>query len=215
MFGRDGWKGGWKMGQSYCIIQWATTITILHFSILGSSSLLQYQMSQFMQKAVRLIGRDIWSLARLMLLWSMIKCDSDFPWKWSFVVSLRDCIWLRLFRSPSKCFSTFQHLQPLEISRMTEDHRDYSLSVQLIDFSCNTSHVLVSSWMDNRVKTPAKSLQAWAFSLGKHLLPATSSPSPSHATSPSQILSQFPGHIEAVLWPPLPLLMMSWQKTQT
>lgn len=58
--------------------------------------------------------------------------------------------------------------------------------------------------MDSRVKTPAKSLQAWAFTLGKPLLPATSSPSPSHATSPGQILSQFPGHVEAALWPSLP-----------
>lgn len=100
--------------------------------------------------------------------------------------------------------SVFRHLQALEISRMTEDYRDYSLSVQLIDSLVTPPMFLVSSWMDNRVKTPAKSLQAWAFSLGKPVLPATSSPSPSHATSPGQILSQFPGHIEAVLWPPLP-----------
>lgn len=84
------------------------------------------------------------------------------------------------------------------------DYRDYNLSLQLIETLVTPSMFSVSSWMDSRHKTPAKSLQARAFSLGKPLLPATSSPSPSHATSPGQILSQFPGHIEAVLWPPFP-----------
>lgn len=98
----------------------------------------------------------------------------------------------------------FNIFRVLEIRQRTDDYRDYSLSGQLIDSLVTPPMFLVSSWMDSRVKTPAKSLQAWAFSLGRPPLPATSSPSPSHATSPGQILSQFPGHIEAVLWPPLP-----------
>lgn len=48
----------------------------------------------------------------------------------------------------------------LEISTGTEDYRDYSLSVQLIDSLVTPPMFLVSSWMDSRVKTPAKSLQA-------------------------------------------------------
>lgn len=89
------------------------------------------------------------------------------------------------------------------------------LSLQLTDSPVTPPMFLLSSWKNSRDKTPAKSLQGRAFSFGKPLLPATSSPSPSHATSPGQILSQFPGHIEAVLWPPLPCCWCHDKKTQT
>ena len=78
------------------------------------------------------------------------------------------------------------------------------MSVELIDSPVTPPMFLVSSWMDSRVKTPAKSLQDGAFTLGKPLLPATSSPFLLMQSLHGQILRQFPGHIEAVLWPPPP-----------
>lgn len=146
-----------------------------------------------------------------VLLWWTIKYDSDFPEKRSRLFCWKIALWLTLFVFFNICRILRKSL------KKTEDCGDYNPSVQLIDSLVTPPMFLVSSWMDSRVKTPAKSLQAWAFSLGKPLLPATSSHSPSHAISPgpnSQSISR-PYWGCFVASPPPPLLVMSWQKTQT
>lgn len=102
---------------------------------------------------------------------------------------------------PAKCLSAFEkdELNDRRLQRL--EARLYGL----IDSLVTPPMFSVTGWMDNRVKTPAKSLQAGAFSFGKPSPPGYfKSLSFSCNLFLGQIPSQFPGHIEAVLWPPLP-----------